>query len=180
MTGRVLIAACAVWGSLFSGSGPTVGFAAEAADRQAEAVIELVPVAKAGLQSPLFITHAGDGSGQLFVVEQGGTVRVIDRETLQDRPFLDLRDRLWTKGNEQGLLGLAFHPDHRSNGRLFVNYNRREDGATVVAEYTRHGGGQGGIGRDGACADGCASALSQPQRRNACVWSGRVFVSRAW
>ena len=116
--------------------------AATAADdsmRSIEAGIELVPVVDRGLQAPLFLTHAKDGSGQLFVVEQGGTVRIIERGTLQDTPFLDLRDRVWTKGNEQGLLGLAFHPDHRANGRLFVNYNRLEDGATVVAEYSRKG-----------------------------------------
>jgi glucose/arabinose dehydrogenase len=62
---------------------------------------------------------------------------VIDGEVLLEAPFLDLRERLSTKGNEQGLLGLAFHPDYRRNGRLFVNYNRREDGATVLAEYSR-------------------------------------------
>jgi glucose/arabinose dehydrogenase len=113
--------------------------AADVSIRSAEAGIELAPLVAHGLQSPLFLTHAGDGSGQLFVVEQGGTVRIIVGGILQDAPFLDLRDRLWTKGNEQGLLGLAFHPDHRKNGRLFANYNRKEDGATVVAEYTRRG-----------------------------------------
>lgn len=140
MTAPLLIAACAVFGSVLGVFGSTASGAsgAEAAAGPAEGAIELVPVAT-GLQSPLFVTHAGDGSGQLFVVEQGGTVRVIDGATLEARPFLDLRERLWTKGNEQGLLGLAFHPDHRSNGRLFANYNRREDGATVVAEYTRQG-----------------------------------------
>ena len=113
--------------------------AAELTIRSAEAGIELAPVVAHGLQAPLFLTHAGDGSGQLFVVEQGGTVRIVDEGKLRDTPFLDLRDRLWTKGNEQGLLGLAFHPDHQKNGRLFANYNRKEDGATVVAEYTRRG-----------------------------------------
>lgn len=107
--------------------------------RPPEAAFDLIPVVTQGLQSPLFLTHAGDGSGQLFVVEQPGTIRIIDHGVLQDTPFLDLRDRVWTKGDEQGLLGLAFHPDHRRNGRLFVNYNRREDGATVVAEYSRQG-----------------------------------------
>ncbi|HEU4501301.1 MAG TPA: PQQ-dependent sugar dehydrogenase [Nitrospira sp.] len=109
------------------------------ASRPSEAGVELVPVATNGLQLPLFLTHGGDGSGHLFVVEQPGTIRVIDQGVLREAPFLDLRDRVWTKGNEQGLLGLAFHPEHRGNGRFFVNYNRREDGATVVAEFTRNG-----------------------------------------
>lgn len=109
------------------------------AGRTAEAGLELVPIVTNGLQLPLFVTHGADGSGHLFVVEQPGLIRVIDHGVLREAPFLDLRDRVWTKGNEQGLLGLAFHPEHRGNGRFFVNYNRREDGATVVAEFTRNG-----------------------------------------
>ena len=111
--------------------------AADAVALSPEASFEIVSVVTKDLHAPLFLTHAGDGSGQLFVVEQAGTIRLIDKAVLQQAPFLDLRDRVWTKGNEQGLLGLAFHRDHRHNGRLFVNYNRREDGATVVAEYRR-------------------------------------------
>ncbi len=114
-------------------------YADERIVRSSEVALELVPVVEKGLQAPLFVTHAGDGSGHLFVVEQAGTIRVIDQGVLQEAPFLDLRDRVSTKGDEQGLLGLAFHPDHRRNGRLFVNYNRRDDGATVLAEYSRQG-----------------------------------------
>ena len=111
--------------------------AGEKIARLSDGAIDVVPIITQGLQSPLFLTHAGDGSGQLFIVEQPGTIRIIDRGVLQEAPFLDLRDRVSTKGDEQGLLGLAFHPDHRRNGRLVVNYNRREDGATVLAELTR-------------------------------------------
>ena len=112
---------------------------ASTAGRPPEAGLELVPIVTHGLQLPLFATHGADGSGHLFVLEQPGLIRVIDHGVLREAPFLDLRDRVWTKGNEQGLLGLAFHPEHRGNGRFFVNYNRREDGATVVAEFTRNG-----------------------------------------
>ena len=138
---RAFLSACTAIGLLsrLLSDTPSLALAAEASLRAPEAGIELVPVVASGLQTPLFVTHAGDGSGQLFVVEQGGTIRIIDHGRLQDSPFLDIRDRVWTKGNEQGLLGLAFHPDHRTNGRLFVNYNRREDGATVVTEFTRNG-----------------------------------------
>ncbi len=101
--------------------------------------VRLVPVVTEGLRSPLFLTHAGDGSGQLFIAEQPGTIRVIDQGRLRQEPFLDLSDRVSTKGFEQGLLGLAFHPDHRRNGRFFVNYSRLEDGATVIAEFRRQG-----------------------------------------
>jgi glucose/arabinose dehydrogenase len=137
---RLYVTAGAVFGLLLGLIGEwTEAAGSEVAVRSTETAIDLVPVATSGLKSPLFVTHARDGSGQLFVVEQGGVVRVINGGVLQEAPFLDLRDRIWTKGNEQGLLGLAFHPDHRTNGRLFVNYNRREDGATVVAEYSRRG-----------------------------------------
>ena len=111
--------------------------ASEKGSQAPDSVVELVPVVTEGLESPLYLTHAGDGTGQLFVVEQPGTIRVIDQGVLQQAPFLDLRDRVSAKANEQGLLGLAFHPDHRRNGRFFVNYNRRDDGATVLAEYSR-------------------------------------------
>jgi glucose/arabinose dehydrogenase len=84
----------------------------------------------------LYLTHAGDGSGHLFIVEQAGTIRVVVEGGLRDNPFLDITERVLS-GGEQGLLGLAFHPDYRRNGRFFVNYNRRPDGATVLAEYHR-------------------------------------------
>jgi len=99
---------------------------------------DLRPVVTHGLQSPLFLTHAGDGSGHLFVVEQPGTIRVVVQGVLQDKPFLDITERVLS-GGERGLLGLAFHPDYRRNGRFFVNYTRQQDGATVLAEYHRAG-----------------------------------------
>jgi glucose/arabinose dehydrogenase len=86
-----------------------------------------------GLQAPLQVTHAGDGSGRLFIVEQGGVVRVARNGRVGAEPFLDLSGRTEGQG-EQGLLGLAFHPRYEQNGRLFVNYTDNA-GDTVVAEY---------------------------------------------
>lgn len=111
---------------------------AESAPTQSSA-IRLMPLVTAGLERPLFLTHAGDGSRRMFVVEQPGTIRIIDRGILQKDSFLDVRDRVSTDDGERGLLGLAFHPDYRRNGRFFVNYTRQPDGATVVAEYRRGG-----------------------------------------
>jgi glucose/arabinose dehydrogenase len=85
-----------------------------------------------GLTQPLSITHAGDGSGRLFVAEQRGTVRVLVGDALQREPYLDLTARTAARG-ERGLLGLAFHPSFAANGRLFVHYTDR-DGSTVVSE----------------------------------------------
>lgn len=98
----------------------------------AEIDLELQPVAS-GLSGPLGVTHAGDGSGRLFVLEQGGVVRIIRDGELQAQPFLSITDRI-TAGGEQGLLGLAFHPAYEDNGRFFVNYTDTE-GDTVVARY---------------------------------------------
>ena len=92
--------------------------------------LELEEVAR-GLRQPLFVTHAGDGSGRLFVVEKGGTIRTLPDGDL----FLDIADRVGSSGGEQGLLGLAFHPRFRENGYLYVNYTDR-NGDTVIARYT--------------------------------------------
>lgn len=85
-----------------------------------------------GFVQPLSITHAGDGSGRVFVVEQRGTVQVVRDGTVAATPYLDLRDRTRASG-ERGLLGLAFHPAFASNGRLFVHYTDQA-GTTVLAE----------------------------------------------
>ncbi len=97
--------------------------------------VELRSVAS-GLQSPLLLTHAGDGSGRLFVVEQVGRIRILKSGALAPQPFLDISSRI-ESGGEKGLLGLAFHPDFSTNRRFFVNYTRRSSGQlqTVVAEY---------------------------------------------
>ncbi len=96
--------------------------------------LELIPTVTAGLKNPLYLTHAGDDSGRLFVVEQVGRVRIIQKGRLLDAPFLDLTNRV-RSGGERGLLGLAFHPRYRQNRRYVVSYTREPDGATVVAEY---------------------------------------------
>lgn len=93
----------------------------------------LTPIAR-GLEHPLLVTNAGDGSGRLFIVEQAGIVRVIRDGALAERPYLDVR-HLVSAGGERGLLGLAFDPQFASNGRLYVNYTDRS-GDTVVARFT--------------------------------------------
>jgi glucose/arabinose dehydrogenase len=91
-----------------------------------------------GFEAPLLVTNAGDGSGRLFVVEQVGRIRVVRDGPPKAEPFLDITT-LVTAGGEQGLLGLAFHPEFASNGRFFVNYTDTS-GDTVVAEYRAPGG----------------------------------------
>jgi glucose/arabinose dehydrogenase len=108
--------------------------AAGASPAPAFTEIALQPVVTRGLTNPLFVTHAGDGSGRLFVVEQPGRIRIVSGGALAPAAFLDISARVLS-GGERGLLGLAFHPDYKRNGRFFVNYTRRPDGATVIAEY---------------------------------------------
>lgn len=102
--------------------------------REQQAPFKLTPIVSTGLQNPLYLTHAGDGSGRLFIVEQVGRIRIYRSGKLQETPFLDIR-QLVSFGGERGLLSMAFHPDYKSNGRYFVNYTRAGDGATVIAEY---------------------------------------------
>ncbi|MGZ6329080.1 MAG: PQQ-dependent sugar dehydrogenase [Candidatus Limnocylindrales bacterium] len=115
--------------------GPTVAF------DPANVHLGVVEVAR-GLDGPVFATGAGDGSGRLFVVEQAGLIRIIGADgKLQTTPFLDIHSRVLS-GGEQGLLGLAFHPDYAHNGRFFVDYTA-SNGDTVVAEYARRDAAHG-------------------------------------
>ena len=86
-----------------------------------------------GLTSPLFAGHAGDGSNRLFIVERGGLIKVLQPGATTPTVFLDVRTKV-VAGGEQGLLGLAFHPDHEVNGRFFIFYTR-PDRALIIAEY---------------------------------------------
>src|SRR5215203_2012719 len=76
--------------------------------------LELAPFLS-GLRNPLFVTAPADGSDRIFVVEQGGTIRIAQSGQVLPQPFLDVSS-LIVSGGEQGLLGLAFHPRYRENG----------------------------------------------------------------
>jgi hypothetical protein len=107
--------------------------AASATATAAPETVPLVPVL-AGLASPVYVTNAHDGSNRLFVIEQPGRIKVRQANASAATVFLDITSRVLA-GGEQGLLGLAFHPQFSTNGRFFVDYTRRPDGATVIAEY---------------------------------------------
>jgi hypothetical protein len=75
------------------------------------------------LTRPVFLTHAGDGSDRIFVVEQPGRIRVFTRKkTAPAGLFLDITSQVNSGPNEAGLLSVAFHPSFASNSRLFVYY----------------------------------------------------------
>jgi Ca2+-binding RTX toxin-like protein len=92
-----------------------------------------------GLDRPLFAASPPGSPNQLFIVEQhSGQIEILDLTTGQiaATPFLDLPESAISTGGEQGLLGLAFHPDYASNGRFYVNLTNAS-GDTEIWEYTR-------------------------------------------
>ncbi len=91
-----------------------------------------------GLQSPIGIANAGDGSGRLFIIEQPGIIRFVENGKLSAQPFLDITDRVGANSSERGLLGLAFHPNYKENGYFYVNYTK-PDGNSVVARFHASG-----------------------------------------
>lgn len=126
-TGTILSAGCvALLAACASGSGtPTDG------PPDGAVSVALQQVA-AGLDFPVDLT-APANDARLFVVEKTGRIRLVKQNALLAAPFLDLSS-LVSGGSEQGLLGLAFHPQYAANGRFFVDYTGT-DGNTRVAEY---------------------------------------------
>lgn len=122
-----------------------------------------------GFELPVGLTHAGDGTGDLYIVEQTGTIRRLGADTQSMSVFLDVRDRVST-GGERGLLGLAFAPDYPESGVFYLDYTDT-GGHTVIARfrstdgvgdpsseqivlrvkqpYANHNGGQIAFGPDG-------------------------------
>jgi glucose/arabinose dehydrogenase len=163
--------------------------------------IQLEPVAS-GLTMPVTVSNAGDGTGRLFIVEQEGLIRILIGGTVLPTPFLDISDLVSCCG-EQGLLGLAFHPDYTANGFFYVNYTNNA-GDTVVARYTvsasdpniadpdsaqtvltqdqpfsNHNGGQLAFGPDGylyiALGDGGSGGDPQDNGQNLNTWLGKIL-----
>jgi glucose/arabinose dehydrogenase len=120
-----------------------VAFAALAACGSTPAGSEPASTAAAGVKltkvgtfsSPDYVTHAPGDRRRLFVVEQGGKIRVVRDGRVLRAPFLDITSQI-VSGGEQGLLGLAFAPDYVSSGRFYVDYTDR-NGDTRIVEYRR-------------------------------------------
>lgn len=155
-----------------------------------------------GFASPILLTNAGDGSHRIFIVEQAGRVRTLAGGP-SGTPFLDISS-LVLSGGERGLLGLAFHPSFETNGKLFVNYTRKSDGATVIEEYrvtgdpnnideaatrrpilaiaqpyANHNGGHLAFGRDGflyiGMGDGGSGGDPQDRAQNINSYHGKML-----
>lgn len=85
---------------------------------------------------PMTITHAGDGSNRIFAGTQRGAIYVFpnDKATKKALFFLDIREKVadWKKANEEGFLGLAFHPNYKDNGQFFVYYTSATEPRTSI------------------------------------------------
>ena len=91
-----------------------------------------------GFERPLYLTHANDGSGRMFVVEKGGRIRIVADGEIIDPAFLDISTKVNASGSEQGLLGLAFPPNFSESGHFFVNYTDAA-GDTVISRFQLDG-----------------------------------------
>jgi len=104
--------------------------------------VKLIPVATE-LTSPVGLMAPDDGSGRLFVIEQSGKIKIIKNGTVLPVPFLVVTDKLDGLNiaySEKGLLGCAFHPDYKKNGRFFIYYSAPYnasgfDHKSILAEY---------------------------------------------
>jgi glucose/arabinose dehydrogenase len=104
----------------------------------AQPVIGFSNFISSGLSSPVDITNAMDGTNRLFIVEQGGRIRIHNGTTLLPTPFLDISSII-TSGGERGLLSLAFHPNYKINRYFFVYYTNLSGDITIGRYQTQAG-----------------------------------------
>jgi glucose/arabinose dehydrogenase len=145
---------------------------ANGADVSAAPAIKLTQV-YSGFTQPVFMAQPPDGTNRLFVVERAGRIRLIVNGVHQSTPFLDLQSQITSAGEEQGMLGLAFHPNFRANRRFYVYYTDAQGNDTLARyeasttnpnvaslttrtilfsfpdRYDNHNGGMLAFGRDG-------------------------------
>jgi len=96
--------------------------------------IDISTVVVPGFTRPVQVTHAGDGSGRIFVVEQEGRIRILDNGVVLPIPFLDIASRVASVG-EQGLLSVAFPPGYTGKRYFYVYYTPVPGDNTVVARF---------------------------------------------
>jgi glucose/arabinose dehydrogenase len=94
-----------------------------------------------GLERPVWAGAPDSVKGKLWVMEQAGTVWIVDLKTGEraKKPFLEITDSVTRKSNEQGLLGLAFSPDFEKSGRYYVNYNEKGGDTRIVRFVSKDG-----------------------------------------
>ncbi len=113
---------------------------------------------------PMTITHAGDGSNRMFVGTQRGAIYVFpnDAAVKEAKIFLDIRQQVadWEKGNEEGFLGLAFHPQYQQNGQFFVSYSSALNSRTSIV--SRFSVSKDNANRADAASEEIVMEIAQP------------------
>jgi glucose/arabinose dehydrogenase len=160
---------------------------------------------KISFSRPVDLQHSGDNTDRIFVVEQRGEIFVFknDATSADKKLFLDIMGKVKDAGNEEGLLGLAFHPNYESNGYFYVNYTASDPDRTVISRfkvsadpdkadpssefvlmefrqpYSNHNGGQVSFGPDGylyiAVGDGGSGGDPQGNGQNKSVLLGKIL-----
>ena len=111
-----------------------VAMSALSATAHAQALsLELIA---SGLPSPVGLRNAGDGSNRLFIVNQGGTIRIYKNGQVLTTPFLDVSSKTVYDGGERGLLGLAFDPNYANNGFFYIYYTSQPAAAVTISRYS--------------------------------------------
>lgn len=129
---RTFFSACAALSlPLFASSQPA----------SAEDAIRLEPVwSKVKVERPVTIQIPPDGSGRYFLVQQTGKILILPKDSVngtEAETFIDFSKRMSVENDfEEGLLGLAFHPKFKENGKYYVNYSRQDPKQSVVSEIT--------------------------------------------
>ncbi|HEX7262148.1 MAG TPA: PQQ-dependent sugar dehydrogenase, partial [Luteolibacter sp.] len=144
-----------------------------------------------GFERPVWAGVPKGITGKIWVMEQAGQVWIVDEKTgaREKEPFLDIRQDVSRKGNEEGLLGLAFAPDFGKSGRFYVNYTDKEKQTRIVrftsadrktthasdgeillkypSEFENHNGGWLDFGPDGMLyiGNGDGGAGNDPNKR---------------
>ncbi len=91
-----------------------------------------------GLSAPLYACAAPGDTSRIFIVQQGGLIRILKNGSLLPTSFLNAGTKILT-GSERGLLGMAFHPNYAVNGFFYISYTRAGDGASIVERYSVSG-----------------------------------------
>jgi glucose/arabinose dehydrogenase len=161
---------------------------------------------KLSFTRPVDLQHSNDNSNRLFVVEQEGIISVFKNETATSskKTFLDIQNKVDDNGNEEGLLGLAFHPQYKTNGYFYVNYTATNPDRTVISRfnvsatnpdaadpasevvlltfgqpYSNHNGGQVSFGPDGflyiAVGDGGSGGDPHGNGQNKSAFLGKIL-----
>ena len=131
-----------------------------------------------GFERPVWAGMPAGSRGKLWVMEQAGRVWIVDLASGKraDEPFLDISKDVSRKGNEEGLLGLAFAPDFLKTGRYYVNFTDKDQHTRIV----RFTAGKPDTNRSslGRSADSLQTAIPESQRRVDLLRPGRHALHR--